>query len=231
MRVLLCALFLVAAPASAHRLDEYLQATTIAVEKRRVQLEIRLAPGTLVFPVMFAAIDSDSDGVLSESEQRAYAHRVLGDLSLSVDGTRTPLRLVSSAFAPKALLQEGLGEIELRLEADVPAGAHNRRLTFENRHQSPISAYLVNSLIARDPNIQLSAQHRNNDQSFYQLDYAATSAAHGVRPFSSWWQPWGWSDGAILALVGAAALLRRRVAGRKSGDTSDAARSNPLKEV
>ena len=35
---------LTATPAGAHRLDEYLQATTIAVEKGRVHAEIRLTP-------------------------------------------------------------------------------------------------------------------------------------------------------------------------------------------
>ena len=37
------------APASAHRLDEYLQATTIALEKNRVHAELRLTPGVAVF--------------------------------------------------------------------------------------------------------------------------------------------------------------------------------------
>src|SRR5262245_14534404 len=100
---------LIAAPAGAHRLDEYLQATTIAVEKGSVQAEIRLAPGVSVFPIVFAGIDSDADGIASPAEQRAYAERVLGDLSLIVDGKQLPLRLISSTFAPRELLQEGRG--------------------------------------------------------------------------------------------------------------------------
>ena len=44
-------LLLAGTPASAHRLDEYLQATTISVEKDRVQAQIRLTPGVAVFSV------------------------------------------------------------------------------------------------------------------------------------------------------------------------------------
>ena len=180
-RLVVCALaLLAAAPAGAHRLDEYLQATTLAVEKGRVEVEIRLTPGVAVFPIVFASIDSDADGVMSAKEQRAYADRVTGDLSLSVDGRRLPLRLVSSTFAPRELLQEGRGEIQLQLEADVPGAAARRRLTFENHHQSRIGSYLVNGLVPRDPDIQLGAQHRNHDQSFYRLDYVDGSVPASV---------------------------------------------------
>jgi len=210
MRGLLCAVVLLAgSPAGAHRLDEYLQATTIAVEKARVLAEIRLAPGVAVFPAVFADIDRDANGVASAAEQRAYAQRVLGDLSLSVDGRRLPLRLISSTFAPTELLREGRGEIELRLEADVPGTAAYRRLTFENHHQSRIGSYLVNGLMPRDADIRLAAQQRSYDQSFYQVDYADASAP------ASRLELWGWMDSALLALIAGIALLGRRVtAGR-----------------
>lgn len=207
-----CTLVLLAAtPVGAHRLDEYLQATTIAVEKERLQAEIRLVPGVAVFPIVFADIDSDSDGVASAAEQRAYAEQVLRDLSVSADGRRLPLRLVSSTFAPKELLQEGRGEIQLRLEADVPGRASKRRLTFENHHQRRIGAYLVNGLVSRDPDIQLAAQQRNHDQSVYQLDYTDASAPGGMLSFASWSGPWGWMDCVLMALVVGLALLRRRL--------------------
>jgi hypothetical protein len=215
-RALVCALaLLAAAPAGAHRLDEYLQATTLAVEKGRVEMEIRLTPGVAVFPIVFASIDSDADGVMSAKERRAYADRVTGDLSLSVDGRRLPLRLVSSTFAPRELLQEGRGEIQLQLEADVPGAAARRRLTFENHHQNRIGSYLVNGLVPRDPDIQLGAQHRNHDQSFYRLDYVDGSVPASVLSFTLWSAPWGWIDGVLMALlVGLALLVRHRFAAR-----------------
>src|SRR5438128_1339079 len=129
-------LLLVGTPAAAHRLDEYLQATTISVEKDRIQAQIRLTPGVAVFRIVLANIDTDADGVISEAEQRAYAERVLGDLSLTIDGNRLRLRLVSLKFAKIEEMKEGRGEIQLEFDADVPSGGPNRRLIFENQHQS-----------------------------------------------------------------------------------------------
>ena len=207
-RIVLSILLLLGAmPAGAHRLDEYLQATTLAIEKGRVQAEIRLAPGATVFPTVFAAIDRDRDGTASDVEQRAYAERVLADLSLGVDGTRVPLRLVSWTFAPTKLLEEGRGEIQLRFEADVPAPAATRRLSFENHHQREISVYLVNGLVPSDPDIRLGTQQRSEDQSVYRLDYIDTSAAARTSSFMAWSRPLGWTDAAFAALLVAAVLL------------------------
>jgi len=200
-------------PASAHRLDEYLQATTIALEKGRVQAEIRLVPGVAVFPLVFADIDRDADGSVSQAEQRAYAERVLGDLSLGVDGKRLPLHLISSSIAQRETLQEERGEIRLRFEADLPDSASRRRLTFENHHQSRIGTYLVNCLVPRDPDIQITAQNRNLNQSLYQLDYADASAPASLPSLTSWSESWEWVGSAAIGLIAGLALLGRRGAG------------------
>lgn len=199
-------LLLAGTPASAHRLDEYLQATTISVEKDRVQAEIRLAPGVAVFCSVLANIDTDADGVISEAEQRAYAERVLGDLSLTIDGDRLQLRLISSKFAKIEEMTEGRGEIQLEFNANVPRGGPNRRLIFENQHQSRIAAYLVNCLVPRDPDIRITAQNRNYEQSFYQLDYVAADVRSGL--LSSWLSSsWRLLGTAALLLFGGLAFV------------------------
>src|SRR5690349_10355242 len=114
---------LVAAPVHAHRLDEYLQATTISLEKGRISAEIRLAPGVAVFPQVFAEIDRDGDGIASQAEQDRYARSVLHDVKLTLDNMPLAPRLVSSVFASKELLGQGLGEIRMTIEADVPRQA------------------------------------------------------------------------------------------------------------
>jgi len=203
--VLLCA-----HPVEAHRLDEYLQATTIAVEKERVRAQLSLTPGIAVFSVVFADLDGDGDGVVSLAEQRAYAQQVLGDLALSVDGRRLPLRLVASTFANTEALREGRGEIRLDFEADVPAGGPDRTLTFENHHQSRIGAYLVNCLVPRDPDIRIGTQHRDFEQSFYRLDYSDATAPSSLLSWASGAPPWGWLGSAALGLIAVLALLGRR---------------------
>ena len=199
-----------AAPAYAHRLDEYLQAATIAVSRDRAVVQLRLTPGVAVFPRVFAAIDADGDGVASPAEQRGYAERVVRDLALAVDGERRPLRLVAAAFPDVAALRAGRGEVVLDLEAAVPPGAGARRLTFENRHQHAIGVYLVNALVPRDSAVRITTQKRNPDQTWYALDYAL--AGERVAPWSRLAASgaWPWVGMAVLAPLGWLVLLRQR---------------------
>lgn len=173
-------------PAFAHRLDEYLQATLISVEKDHVQASMRLVPGVAVFPAVLASIDTNADGVISETEGRAYAERVLGDLSLRVDGEQLKARLISVDFPAIEQMKEGLGEIRIEFMADLPAGQAHRNLIFENHHQSRIAAYLVNCLVPEDRDIRIIAQQRNENQSLYQLDYEQ-SGAYASALLSGWW--------------------------------------------
>jgi hypothetical protein len=125
-----------------------------------------------VYAVVLAGIDSNGDGLISEIEQQAYAQRVLRDVSLSIDGERLNPKLVSVNFPNPEEMKQGLGEIKLEFTASLPAGGSNRKLVFENHHQGRISAYLVNCLVPSDKDIQITAQDRNYNQSFYRLDYA-----------------------------------------------------------
>ena len=157
--------------AYAHRLDEYLQATTFSLEKHRVQVDIRLVPGVLVVREVLAAIDADKDGVIADAELRAYGHRLQRDLALAIDAKPARLQLVSSNADDVQTLSEGVGEIRLRFVADVPPGGARRSVVFENKHHRAIASYLVNCLVPADPSIRISAQHRNHAQSRYQLAY------------------------------------------------------------
>jgi hypothetical protein len=196
-------------PASAHRLDEYLQATMILVEKDRVQAHIYLTPGVAVFPTVLTHIDTDADGTISAAEQRAYAERVLRDVSLTIDGKPLRLRLVSTNFAGIEELKQGRGDIEVEFIADVPRSGQKRKLIFENHHETRISAYLTNCLVPRDPDLRITAQKRNYRQSLYQLDYVQA----GVRqePLSVWWSgtPF-WVGTATLLLLARLALVWRQ---------------------
>lgn len=170
----LCACW--AVPALAHRLDEYLQATMVAVERDHVVLQLRLTPGVEVAGAVLGAIDADGNGVLSEAEQRAHAEQVAGDLALGIDGRPVPLHTVSSVYAPVEALRQGLGDIALTLRADLPAGGPDRRLTLEQRHQHARTVYLVNALVPRDPTIRIVGQQRSADQSRYRLDFTVDGA-------------------------------------------------------
>jgi hypothetical protein len=162
---------LAGAPAFAHRLDEYLQGTLISVEKDRVDAQITLTPGVAVFPMLIAEVDANADGEISSSEQLAYAGRFLHDISLSIDGHPLSPHLASIAFPAIAEMKEGRGEIQIELIADLPRGGHDRKLVFENRHESRIAAYQVNSLVPRDPDIRIVRQNRSYSQAFYEVEF------------------------------------------------------------
>lgn len=197
-------------PVPAHRLDEYLQGAIISVEKSRLQAEITLTPGVAVLPIVLAAIDTDADGVVSETEQRRYARQVLRDLSLSIDGHPLKPELLTAQFPAIGEMKDGLGAIRIELTADLPPGGPNRRLVFKNDHQSRIAAYQVNCLVPRDPDIRIVAQNRNYSQSLYQLEYVQSGVSLG-RPFTPWWLgDRGWLVALALLLFLRFALLWRR---------------------
>jgi hypothetical protein len=203
------------APACAHRLDEYLQATLISLEKDRVQASMRLVPGIAVSSFVLAGIDTTADGAISQTEQRVYAERVLRDVSLTMDGRRLRPQLISVSFPGVEEMKEGLGEIQIEFSAELPVSGPNRRLTFENHHQRAIAAYLVNCLVPRDRGIRVVAQNRNDQQSFYQLDYEQAGVSARA------WLP-GWQDergwlGTVALLLFARLVFLWRDSRNKSG--------------
>ena len=210
------AIVLLGAPALAHRLDEYLQGTILSVEKNAVQGQMTLTPGVAVFPILLADFDTDGDGVISETEQRAYAERVLGDVSLRIDGHRLQPRLLSIQFPAIGEMKEGRGEIQLEFSADLPDGGPHRRLVLENHHQSRIAAYQVNCLVPRDPDLRITGQNRNYQQSFYQLDYEQPGVRSAAMFFA--WRPGdqGWLGAVALLLLARFALLWRQRARKAS---------------
>jgi hypothetical protein len=203
-------LLLTTTPALAHRLDEYLEATLVSVEKTRVQAQITLTPGVAVYPIVLADIDTNADGVISETEQRAYALRVLRDLSLTIDVRPLTLQLLSTKFPTIEEMKDGLGQIRIEFSADLPLGGANRRFIFENHHQSRIAAYQVNCLVPRDPDIRIVAQNRNYSQSFYQLEYVQAGAASNSLFLASWSSDSTWLGVLALLLFGRFALLWRQ---------------------
>ena len=171
--------------AYAHRLDEYLQATLLTVEQDEVRASMRLIPGVSVAPSVIANIDINHDGILTEAEQQSYAQRVLNDLILTCDGQTITPTLISATFPKAGEMRDGLGEIHILFTASLPHGGLHRSLVLKNHHQNPNSVYLVNATVPVDGNIHILAQKRNEEQSFYELDYDQTGAPAANSVWSS----------------------------------------------
>jgi hypothetical protein len=157
--------------AYAHRLDEYLQATLLSLRTDRIDGSMRLVAGELVSESVIAQIDGDHDGVFSEREQRAYALRVVGDLSLRIDGRQARAELVAWQFPTPAQMRSGLGEIHVQYRLAVPQGGGERTFLLANRHRSRQSVYLANVIVPEGAGLRIVAQKRNARQSVYELRY------------------------------------------------------------
>jgi hypothetical protein len=164
------------APAFAHEVDEYVQAAMISLQRDHLDVQLRLVPGADVFSQVFANIDTNADGALSELEKQAYARSVLRDLTFTLNGKRMMSEIVSFNYPTVDAMKEGIGEIHLMLRVPITSsGGARHKLVLENRHQRGISAYLVNCLAPRDPALHIVRQRRSADQQRYELDYEAAT--------------------------------------------------------
>ena len=102
----------VAATTAAHRVDEYLQATTLLVSSGRLELSMRLAPGTAVAQTVLDSIDTNRDGVLSEAEGQNYGMQVMRDIEVTLDETPVLLKLGSWRASTVDEMLRGQGEVQ-----------------------------------------------------------------------------------------------------------------------
>ncbi|HEX4134581.1 MAG TPA: hypothetical protein VHY84_08235 [Bryobacteraceae bacterium] len=193
--------------ASAHRLDEYLQATRISLETDRVGLEIDLTPGIAMASQVIGWIDTNRDGTVSSAEGDAYAREVLRSVLLKADGKPLHVDLVSASFPEFGAMKQGVGIIRLRATAKIPraglfsgrAGSH--QISYINMYRSQRSVYLVNALVPRNPHIEIADQQRDRAQHAITLQYSVAADP-----------PSAWSFALIagLAVTGRWYLRRKR---------------------
>jgi hypothetical protein len=172
-----CLLLVLATNAFAHRLDEYLQATRIAVATNRIDLFIDLTPGVAVADQLLTVIDKNHDGHISPGESSAYARRALRDIRTRLDEKALTLSLVDVVFPALPEVKGGVGVIRIKATATVrPLVAGNHTLSLNNAHLPTISVYLVNALVPKNPLIKITGQTRDELQKDYRLAFEVNSA-------------------------------------------------------
>ena len=193
--------------ASAHVVDEYVQASYITLGAEGVSIEIDLTPGVDVAARVLAIVDADGDGEISGAEGRAYAARVLRDISLTVDGRAVALSLTGGAFPAVSEMRRGEGVIRLRLggqgwpEDGDGARPGTHRLVYRNSHRPVPSSYLVNAYLPAAP-FTITAQHRDRLQHGIEIDYTVKREPRSA---------WAWIAAGLLIVAGIAAWVRRGV--------------------
>lgn len=188
----------------AHRLDEYLQASRIALGRASVTIELDLTPGAAIAPVVFAMIDGDRNGAIADREAEQYLGAVVEALEVSVDGQAVKPRLVRYSMPDWGAVVEGRGSMRLTASAaltEIGPGAH--QLLIRNVHRSDIGVYLANALVPDDTAIEISTQRRDDLQHELTIEYRVR-ATEG--------DPAMWSVAAavlLLVAVGVVASGRR----------------------
>jgi len=160
--------------ASAHRIDEYLQAARLAIAPDRITLEMDLTPGVDVAPLIFALINTNHDGMISQAEGRAYTNQLIKEIVLDLDGHRQRLSLVRAQFPSFREMNEGVGTIRIEAVAVCASGPGQHVLSYQNNHRNDISVYLVNALLPASRNIEITAQRRDPLQRGIQLAFTVT---------------------------------------------------------
>jgi hypothetical protein len=169
---------------SAHRLDEYLQAARIDLRANGVVIDLNLTPGTAVAESIITMIDRDRDGMVSASEQLAYAGEVVSALEVSVDGEPMRLRVVSAEFPAAPAFRRGEGTVRLQASAthrSLTSGAH--QMFFRNTHLGAESVYLANALVPDDDRVSVTGQRRDGDQRELTIDYHVRAPSAEVAPW------------------------------------------------
>lgn len=187
-------------PTSAHRLDEYLQASRLAIGVSTIALEIDLTPGVAVAERVFAEIDSDRDGKISGPEEDRYARRVVDSLVLSVDGHRVDLSLSSRLFPSRSDMNLGTGAIRLTATAPAAVTAGVHQASFINGFAPDLSVYMANTLVPSDDRVRIGGLNRDTQQRSMTVEYRVGW------PILA--RPLGWSV-AALGLLGLLIGARR----------------------
>ncbi len=162
--------------ALAHRLNEYLEATTINFWNGKVLLELRLTPGVDVADEILKGIDQNGDHFISATERSAYMAQLGRQISFSLDDVPTTLTPASFSFPTMNAMRKGIGDIIVKYEIHIehPGVIHHLKLI--NEHHNLIAVYLVNCLMPSDTSIHVISQNRNVDQSVYQLYFTTGSS-------------------------------------------------------
>ena len=158
--------------AIAHRLDEYLQASRVTLDRDRISLEIDLTPGANMATAAVSLLDLDGDGTISPAEAGAYGRRVLADLVVALDERAVAMNLTRSEVPSIAEMRDGLGTIRLSAAGRLPSvTAGRRQLLLRNTHEPLTSVYLANAMISSDERVAVVKQSRDPRQQELRVDY------------------------------------------------------------
>jgi len=105
--------------ASAHPHENVDQQVHLAIGSDRVVAQVRIAPSYTDGAAIFARIDIDGDGVVSEAEATRFGVDVITDAALSLNGTAVRLRMGAVSVPTRDMAAAGFGVIEIEAVAAI----------------------------------------------------------------------------------------------------------------
>ena len=185
-----------AAPASAHRLDEYLQAMRVDVRTGGIVVELDLTPGASIAPAILAVLDPVPEDELISN---AGSADLIRNFHVTLDARPLALRGWSRVFPSPAELQDGNGVVRLVLEAEFEQSRGSHQVVIDNGYRRDVGVYLANVLRPESGAITITAQRRDPRQQTLVIDYGV---GHPLLIRASWM--------AFAALLIAFSWYRRR---------------------
>jgi hypothetical protein len=171
----------------AHRLDELIQASQVAVTPRSVVVHLGLTPGVALVSQTLVRLDKDGDGRVSPPEAEAYARTVMRDLDARLDGIRLPLSLRRVEVPTGSEMRDGVGTIRLEFSAETGHHATGRHLfELRNGHWPERSEYLANALLPDGAEVTILHQERDATQQLYRLHFETQSRSEGTEAAVMW---------------------------------------------
>jgi hypothetical protein len=167
-------LLLAGGDTSAHRLDEYLQATRVSIGRAELNLELDLTPGASIASAIAGTLDVDADGAVSPVEAEAYGRAVLSDLVVKGDERPIAMTLARIEIPTIDEMRDGLGTIRLQASGTLPDVRGRHSLSIFNKHKPEASVYMVNALVPGDRDVNLGSQSRDPRQQEYRLEYTVS---------------------------------------------------------
>jgi len=208
------------APADAHPLDVYLQASYVTVTSSGIDVELDLSPGTQVAGRVIDDLDTNGDRVFQEAEGLAFARRAVAVLGLSLDGTSLPVRIDDVVLPTYKATVAGYGTIKITTSSTATVTPGHHTVSYTNGSTVTKSVFQANAFLQDGLSASVGTQERNANQSRLTFPVTITGTQAPTSPRRPGGGPATTNAIAIgataVALGGAALPLRRSIERRRA---------------
>lgn len=112
-------LLVVSGAAQAHPHDHVEQQALLSIGLDRVVLQVRIVPSYIEGAAIYAHIDDDGDGHVSDDEAAAFAENVISKTRMTLDANEIAFEPPSVKMPDRKSVSSGLGVIEVDAKTSI----------------------------------------------------------------------------------------------------------------